>query len=63
MLHPTRPQQPRERTGQFAAGRSISFDGGVRTPAPYRQDPVREHDALISNLAQISRTYGGSLRF
>jgi hypothetical protein len=55
MLHPT-SQRPRDpRTGQFAPGRSISFDGGARTPTPTQESPLVAHDRVVAELAALSR--------
>jgi hypothetical protein len=53
------PPQPREqsRDSQGRFTRSGSFDGGARQPTPARESPEREHDALIGQLAGLSRTF------
>ena len=38
---------------------SGGFDGGARRPVPLPRDPVRDHDALVAQLASISRTFRG----
>jgi hypothetical protein len=45
--------QPRDRLGRYA-----SFDGGARRPVPVPRDPVRDHDALVGQVASLRRIYG-----
>jgi hypothetical protein len=56
-------RQPRDELGRFAAIPSSGFDGGARTPAPVPRDPVRDHDQLIWQLANVSRTFRGGHGF
>jgi hypothetical protein len=39
--------------------RDRSFDGGARQPVPLPRDPVRDHDALVGQLAGLSRVFRG----
>jgi hypothetical protein len=39
--------------------RNRSFDGGARQPVPLPRDAVRDHDALIGQLACLSRVFRG----
>jgi hypothetical protein len=38
--------------------RSGGFDGGARQPVPTRRPPEQEHNQLVAQLAQLSRTFG-----
>jgi hypothetical protein len=42
-----------------ARKRSGGFDGGARQPVPLPRDPVRDHDALVGQLAGLSRVFRG----
>jgi hypothetical protein len=49
-----KPSQPRDEQGRYA-----SFDGGARPSLPVRKsDPTREHDQLVTGLANFARTFG-----
>jgi hypothetical protein len=48
--------QPRDQAGRYTAA-DRSFDGGARTPAPTPRSPEADHNALIGQLAQVSRTF------
>jgi len=51
-LHPE-PQQPRDGQGKFTTSGGL-FGGGARPLVPAPKDPVREHDAIVLGLTQLS---------
>jgi hypothetical protein len=51
---------PRDEQGRYTRAGG-GFDGDARQPVSASRDPEADHNALLAQLAQISRTFGHSL--
>jgi hypothetical protein len=60
-LHPR--QQRRDEQGRFArtGEQAAGFDGGARPPVAESRPPAVEHDRLVAEMAQLSRTFGARI--
>lgn len=51
------PAPERDERGRYTASTRAGFDGGARTPVPARRNPEADHNALLAQLTQVSRTF------